>query len=146
MVVHPTLQQELAQARADDLRREARRVGTGRGRDRGFNAGLPAEPAIVIRPDRPEDARALARLAALDSARVPASPLLMAEVEGELRAAVSLTDGRTIADPFQRTASLVALLTMRAGQLQAEPTPSRRLPARLRRGAARIRRLSAPAT
>jgi hypothetical protein len=106
---------------------------------------LPAEPAIVIRPDRPEDAGALARLAALDSARVPAGPLLVAEVAGELRAAISLADGRSIADPFQRTASLVALLAMRAAQLRAEPVGGRRLLARLRRGAARVRRLSAPA-
>jgi hypothetical protein len=145
MVVHPTLQQQLAQARAEDLRREAARVGTGRGRDRGFHAGLPAEPAIVIRPDRPEDGRALARLAALDSARVPASPLLVAEVAGELRAAVSLMDGRAIADPFHRTASLVVLLTLRAEQLRAEPTTGRSLRARVRRGAARMRRLIAPA-
>jgi len=145
MVVHPTLQRQLAQARVDELRREAARVGTGRGRARRFQESASAEPAIVIRADRPEDERALARLAALDSARIPASPLLVAEVAGELRAAISLADGRTIADPFQRTASLVALLAMRAGQLRAEPTGRGRLLARLRRGAARARRLSAPA-
>ena len=146
MVVHPELQLQLAQARADELRREAGRAGTGRGRDRRFRVDVPAEPPIVIRPDRPADARALAGLAALDSAIVPAGPMLVAEVAGELRAAISLTDGRTIADPFHRTASLVALLAMRAGQLRADPGGGRRLVARLRRGAARARRLSAPAS
>jgi hypothetical protein len=146
MVVHPELQRQLAQARAEELRRAAGRGGTGHGRDRGFRADVPAEPPIVIRPDRPADARALAHLAALDSATVPAGPLLVAEVAGELRAAISLADGRTIADPFQRTASLVALLAMRAGQLRANPAGGRRLVARLRRGAARARRLTAPAS
>jgi len=146
MVVHPELQLQLAEARAGELRREAARASAGQARDRRFHVDVPAEPPIVIRPDRPADARVLARLAALDSARVPAGPLLVAEVAGELRAAISLADGRTIADPFQRTASLVALLAMRAGQLRADPPGGRRLLARLRRGAARARRLSAPAS
>ncbi len=146
MIVHPYLQQQLAQARADELRREAAGSIGVNARDLRFHADVPAEPPIVIRPDRPEDVRALARLAALDSARVPAAPLLVAEVAGELRAALSLYDGATIADPFQRTASLVALLTMRAGQLRAESAGGRRLLAALRRGAARARRLSASAS
>jgi hypothetical protein len=142
MAVHPHLQLMLAEARAEQLRREAARAtgavtGSGRGR---FGTAVTEVP-IVIRPDRPEDAGALVRLAHLDSARVPAAPLLVAEVAGELRAALSLTDGRVIADPFHRTASLVALLTMRAGQLKTEPPAERRrlarLTQRLRRRAAR---------
>jgi hypothetical protein len=104
-----------------------------------------SETSIVIRPDRPEDGPVLARLAALDSARVPAAPLLLAEVAGELRAAVSLTDGRVIANPFDRTASLVALLTTRAEQLRTEPHRDGRLVTRVRRGAGRARRAFAPA-
>lgn len=53
------------------------------------------------------------RLAALDSATVPPPPLLVAEVDGELRAAVSLHDGRAIADPFTRTAHLLDVLRTR---------------------------------
>jgi hypothetical protein len=147
MTVHPHLHQHLAQARADQLRREAARLAAANPRHRRFGAGgAPAEPPIVIRPDRLADARALARLAGLDSARVPAAPLLVAEVAGELRAALSLHDGATIADPFQRTASLVALLTVRAAQLRAEPVARPRLLERLRRGVTRARRLSAPAS
>jgi hypothetical protein len=133
MVIHPELQRQLAQARADDLRREAARATAGHPRDRRFHSARPAEPPIVIRPDRPEDQPALARLAGLDCARVPATPLLVAEVAGELRAALSLGDGQTIADPFHRTASLVELLTLRAAQLRGEPTGRRRLLPRLRR-------------
>lgn len=66
---------------------------------------------ITIRLAARDDQRALARLAALDSAeRVPGGRLVLAEVAGELRAALSLHDGSTIADPFYPTAQLVDLL------------------------------------
>ena len=100
-------------------------------------AGSPAELSIVIRADQPDDQRALTRLAGLDSASVPASPLLVAEVGGEIRAALSLSDGAAIANPFHRTASLVDLLRMRAAQLSGEPARAGRLLARLRRVAGR---------
>jgi hypothetical protein len=77
-------------------------------------AMIDLESAITIRPAHGGDDRALARLAALDSAEVPAEPLLIAEVEGGLRAAVSLSDGTSIADPFAPTADVVALLRERA--------------------------------
>jgi hypothetical protein len=64
---------------------------------------------ITIRPASPAEA-AVARLAQLDSAPAPAGEMLAAEVDGELRAAVSLTDGSAIADPFERTVELVELL------------------------------------
>jgi hypothetical protein len=64
---------------------------------------------ITIRRANPAEA-AVARLAQLDSAPAPAGELLAAEVDGELRAAVSLTDGSAIADPFERTVELVELL------------------------------------
>ncbi len=74
---------------------------------------------ITLRYGFPDDSAAVARLAALDSAEVPAAPLLVAEVCGELRAAVSLGDGRVIADPFHPTLALVALLRERGRQLTA---------------------------
>jgi hypothetical protein len=81
---------------------------------------------ITIRPEYPDDELALIRLATLDSTDgTPAGPLLLAEVDGELRAALSLRDGRAIADPFHRTAALVDLLRRHASSL--EPArPSRR--------------------
>jgi hypothetical protein len=48
---------------------------------------------------------------------MPAQPILVAEVDGELRAALSMVDGAVIADPFHRTAPLVELLAARAVQL-----------------------------
>jgi hypothetical protein len=50
---------------------------------------------------------------------VPAQPILVAEVDGDLRAALSMVDGAVIADPFHRTAPLVELLAARAVQLPA---------------------------
>jgi hypothetical protein len=80
------------------------------------------EAALTIRIAVPADASALDRLAQLDSAprRVPA-PTLLAEVGGELRAAVPLDGGPAIADPFRSTAELVAILDERARQLASRP-------------------------
>jgi hypothetical protein len=88
---------------------------------------------VTVRPAHAADERALLRLAALDSAAVPPAPLLLAEVDGELRAALSLWDGTTIADPFHPTVALVELLRARAAT---------RRPARMRHVARRRHRLS----
>jgi hypothetical protein len=65
---------------------------------------------ITIRPAYADDEPALRRLAALDSATVPSGSLMVAEVEGELRVAVSADDLTAIADPFHLTAHLVELV------------------------------------
>ncbi len=83
--------------------------------------------AITIRAARHGDGPALARLAALDSAVVPYGRILVAEVGGEMRAALSLYDRAVIADPFHRTAELVRLLRLRAELLAGSSrTRSRR--------------------
>jgi len=69
---------------------------------------------ITIRLAHPDDTAALARLAALDSAGVPHEPVLLAEVGGEIRAALSLRSGSVVANPFHLTEDLVALLQARA--------------------------------
>jgi len=69
---------------------------------------------ITIRQASARDERALRRLAALDSAEVPHEPLLLAEVGGTARAALSLADGTSIADPFAPTSDILALLRERA--------------------------------
>jgi hypothetical protein len=70
---------------------------------------------IVIRPAQGiEDDVALRSLAELDSTKIPAGPALLAEVDSEARAALSLADGRVVADPFHHTADLAALLRARA--------------------------------
>jgi hypothetical protein len=74
---------------------------------------------VVIRPATAADGAALARLAALDCASRPPGPLLVAAVDGEIRAALALAGDGAIADPFHRTAELVDLLRLRAAQLGA---------------------------
>jgi hypothetical protein len=74
-----------------------------------------ATATITIRSAYSDDETAITRLAALDSAeRLPPRPLLLAEVDGELRAALSLRDGSVIADPFFPTLDLLALLRKHA--------------------------------
>jgi hypothetical protein len=83
------------------------------------NIAKDSHTGVVIRESDDSDLERLRRLAQLDSARLPEQPLVVAEVEGELRAAVSVNDGSVIADPFHRTADLVALAEMRATQQRA---------------------------
>src|SRR5947209_14865583 len=86
---------------------------------------------ITIRPARPEDRPALWRLAALDSATVPAEPLLVAELDGELSVAVSASGLRAIADPFVPTAHIVQMVRDHVRRTMDEPQPRMRLRRRL---------------
>lgn len=83
------------------------------------HAVIGPEAAVTIRYAFPDDAQALARLAALDSRQLPSHPMLVAEVEGQLRAAMSIRGGEFVADPFHRTVALLDLLAIRGGQLSA---------------------------
>jgi hypothetical protein len=81
--------------------------------------------SITIRPAYADDHAVLARLAALDSAQVPPGPLLLAEIDGEVRAALSLRDGSAIADPFAPTVHVLALMRTHA-RAAARPRAGRR--------------------
>ena len=78
---------------------------------------LPTGSVTIRRLDE-RDAPAVARLAGLDSEANLEAPALGAEVEGRLLAAISLVDGRTVSDPFSRTAELRSLLALRAAQIR----------------------------
>jgi hypothetical protein len=71
---------------------------------------------IAIRPATEADSPTLLRLAALDSAPAPRGPVLVADLDGEIVAARSLTRARSIADPFRPTAEISELLELRATQ------------------------------
>ena len=71
---------------------------------------------------READRGRLKELAELDSASPLSEPSLLALVDDRVWAAVSLVDGRAIADPFRATSSAVALLRERAEQLHGKPT------------------------
>jgi hypothetical protein len=81
--------------------------------------------AVTIRSARADDERALQRLADLDSTRVPDGPVLMAEIDGQAVAAISVASGESFADPFVPTQELRRLLELRASQLHL-PTEERR--------------------
>jgi hypothetical protein len=86
--------------------------------------------SLVIRTATSADDAALVRLAQLDSRSLPAGPHLIAELGGRPVAALARSGGATIADPFTRTADIVALLHERAAQI--DRAPRRRRVARLR--------------
>jgi hypothetical protein len=75
--------------------------------------------AYVIRQATDADEATLQRLAALDGQQPLSGRALIGEIDGTPAAAVSLADGRVIADPFQATARLIPVLTMRRRSLRA---------------------------
>jgi hypothetical protein len=87
---------------------------------------------ITVRRAVPGDRSELARLAALDSAKPPRGPALVAEADSRMLAALPMGSGRPIADPFEPTAEIVALLELRAAQLTADERESRSWTERLR--------------
>ena len=89
-----------------------------------------AESTLVIRIATRFDDAELRRLAALDSARPLSGSVIVAQSDGRIDAALSLEDGRAIADPFRPTAGLVDVLRARAARLDSPRAPA---PARLRR-------------
>jgi hypothetical protein len=74
---------------------------------------------ITFRPSTDSDAPVLLRLAELDSARPIHGEVFLAEHEGHALAAVSVDEGRAIADPFEPTAEVVDLLWHWALQARA---------------------------
>ena len=82
---------------------------------------LTSHDEITIRHAGPADAPALRRLAALDSAPVPDGALLVAEVGGAVRAALSLPTGDHIAAPALARGELVELLAALAKSIRRAP-------------------------
>jgi hypothetical protein len=74
-----------------------------------------------------QDTDTLSRLAEVDSQQPLAGRVLIARIDGAAAAALSLRDGRVLADPFQRTDHLISNLRMRARALRAlDVTPGLR--------------------
>jgi hypothetical protein len=85
-----------------------------------------APASLFLRHATSADTRAVAYLSELDESERLADPVLMAFDGERPLAALSLADGRAVADPFARTADAVALLRLRARQGRSS-VPSRRL-------------------
>ena len=90
------------------------------------------ERPTTLRRAVPADHDVLERLAQRDSRALPSGPYLIAERDGRIDAALSLSSGELIADPFRRTAELCNLLRCHAGdvRVQSERSPAAPLAAR----------------
>ena len=88
---------------------------------------MTSSTSLTIRLADENDRVALTTLATLDSRHAPAHPVLLAEVDGGVVAALSLLDGTAVADPFLPTADLVDLLRARAAVSAIDARPSRGL-------------------
>jgi hypothetical protein len=68
--------------------------------------------AFTIRPARESDEPTLAWLAALDSQAPIRRPALIGDVDGMPLAAISLVDGRVVADPFRPATGIATHLRL----------------------------------
>ena len=91
-----------------------------------------ANERVTVRHANDRDGRELTRLTQLDSSGPINGPSLVAESDARIVAALPLGSGRPVADPFEPTAELVALLELRAAQLREERPTRRRLRRRVR--------------
>ena len=78
-------------------------------------------PVIALRMAGADEAGVIACLAALESGRPLEGDVLVAVVDGKLVAAIALSDGRVVADPFLPTKEARVLLETRAAQLVSWP-------------------------
>ena len=99
---------------------------------------------MTIRRADTGDALALGRLAQMDGTRYGGTPVLVADVDGRIVAALPLDGSRAFADPFVRTAQTVAMLRLRLEQLDAPQ--ARQGVSRALRAVRRRRRYRAPAS
>jgi hypothetical protein len=83
--------------------------------------------SVAVRVARAEDDAAIRRVAALDGKELPEGVKLVAEADTEIIAALPIHGGEPVADPFRWTADVVALMKLRARQLERttlEPVPA----------------------
>jgi len=135
-MTNPSLMFMIVRERARQIDAGARRRGPLLAQRRDRPPAPRAEPVTMRLAAAADDAQ-LQRLAELDSAPMPAAPLLVGERGGRPVAALSLSEGAVVADPFTPTADVIALLELRARQLGGEASGR---PARRRRLAVRLLR------
>ena len=87
---------------------------------------------VLVRRATAADAGRIAELARLDSRKLPQGPFLVAELNGEAVAAMSLMSGTIVADPFRRTGDAADMLRLRSMQIVEQ---ARRIQARENRAA-----------
>jgi hypothetical protein len=111
--------------RMDVIHERARRLEEALDRSRlleGARRRVPVpDEAVALRLCSVHDDDALERLARLEGRQVPTGRFVVAEVRGEVVAAVPLRGGEPLADPFRLTEHLLPLLRLRASQLADQP-------------------------
>ena len=107
---------QIAQEHIADLQRSATAA-----RQAKISPEPKPAPVIALRLAGSDEASELRKLARLDTARPLRGETLVALVDGKLVAAISLGDGRVIADPLAPTAEARELLHQRAAQLAQTP-------------------------
>jgi len=118
--MHPQLSFGIAQARHQEFvdRSTRRRRAGGRRRPVRAASSPIFWEGLTLRLATSADRPALVQLAELDQASRPPEPVLLGVVMQRPIAALSLSDGSVVADPFSPTAELVELLRLRARQLR----------------------------
>src|ERR687887_412661 len=97
------------------------RAVTGRAcapRSGGFSRGREMGSRFVIRTPLASERRSIEQLALLDDRRLPGRDLLVAEVDGELWAAVVIDTGEGVADPFRPSGDVMDALRAAAMRLR----------------------------
>jgi hypothetical protein len=134
--MHPLLAASLISSFSNDRVAAGRkhRAAKAAAKTPGSDDSEPGE--LIIRRASATDGPALVRLAALDSdhhagrrlaACADTHAVLVAEVDGEIRAALAVDGGLSVADPFRPSAPHRQLLALRARQLGGgAPRRSRR--------------------
>ena len=118
--MNPGLTAALAASRQAEMLEVAARARRGGRLSRHERAAGPSTrwASLTVRLATTDDRPALERLAALDGAeQAPAEPVLIGSMMARPVAALSLSDGHVVADPFAPTCELVELLRLRARQL-----------------------------
>jgi hypothetical protein len=120
--MHPFLNAEVLFA---DLARERDRKVHHHRQVREATVRATPRDSVTLRLSRVGDDEGLRRLAELESRRAAAGSHVVAEVGGVIVAALPLNGGKPYADPFRRTAHLLPLLELRAGQIGGGELPRR---------------------
>ena len=139
-MMHPLLAAGVANTLFADRSRPARPRSVKRGAaTSGHRTPVAPESEVVIRRAGEADARTLVRLGSLDGNRragqaladaVRDDTVLVAEVDGNVEAALALDGSHAVADPFRPSALHAQLLALRAQQLGGD-APQRHADGRL---------------